>query len=833
MVFPACAVTRAQSRMMSDIDLTDTFISAPGLVFSSTAQPPQSPAAGSLPTAGGGEGALSLSVSKAQLSGHNRKIRLWLSVVLWLFVRKSVAYFWEDGVLMRKWTPPVADDLIWNSVFQVVVPLKFRSQVLTLGHDNVFAGHLGVTKTYNRILRYFFWPGLKADVAKLCRSCHVCQLAGKPNQTIPPAPLYPVPVLTEPFEKIILDCVGPLPHTKSGNKYLLTLMCSATRFPEAVPLRSLKTEAVVKALTQFFSLFGLPKVVQTDQGSNFLSRLFKQVLSHLGITHAVSSAYHPQSQGALERFHQTLKTMLRAYCWDTAKEWDEGLPLLLFAVREMVQESLGFSPAYLVFGHTLLGPLRLLRETWVSEQPAPSTNVLDYISAFRERLHKACSAALASLSSTQRDMKTHYDKRTVSRSFEPGDQVLVLLPIVGSALQAKFVGPYVVDSKLSETDYVIRTTNRKRKTRVCHINMLKSYVDRENVVVQNKAEKQGKPVISAALVSVPVTYSPAEDGLYLRNVPVASPRLQNSEILQDLEAYLSHLPVAECRQVTRLIQSHAALFSDVPVGTSVIQHDVDVGGHSPIRQHPYRLNPTKRAVMMSEVNYLLENELAVQSCSAWSSPCLLVPKPDGTFRFCTDYRKVNAVPKPDSFPLPRMEDCVDKVGAARVVTKLDLLRGYWQVPLTPRAAEISAFVTPDYFLQYSVMPFGLRNAPATFQRLICKVLAGVPCCEAYLDDIIIYSATWTQDLETLESVFKRLQQASLTLNLAKCEFGKATVTYLGKEVGQGQVRPVEAKVQAVMNFPVPTSKQELRRFLGMAGFYWGFCKNFSDVVCSH
>ncbi len=118
--------------------------------------------------------------------------------------------------------------------------------------------------------------------------------------------------------------------------------------------------------------------------------------------------------------------------------------------------------------------------------------------------------------------------------------------------------------------------------------------------------------------------------------------------------------------------------------------------------------------MKDETQYLLEHGLAVPSSSPWCSPCLLVPKSDSTSRFCTDYRKVNALTKPDSFPLPRVEDCVDHIGNSKFVTKLDLLKGYWQVPLTERASEVSAFATPDAFLQYRVMAFGLRNACATF-----------------------------------------------------------------------------------------------------------------------
>lgn len=205
------------------------------------------------------------------------------------------------------------------------------------------------------------------------------------------------------------------------------------------------------------------------------------------------------------------------------------------------------------------------------------------------------------------------------------------------------------------------------------------------------------------------------------------------------------------------------MFQDIPSRTSLIEHDVDVGNAAPIRQHPYRVNATKREVMRKEVSYLLENDMAKPSNSSWSSPCILVPKPDGTSRLCTDYRRVNTVTIPDSFPLPRIDDCIDRIGSAAYVSKLDLLKGYWQVPLTSRASDISAFVTPDNFLQYTVMPFGMRNAPATFQRLVNTVFADVPNCTAYLDDVVIHSSTWSEHLASLKMAFQRLESASLTL----------------------------------------------------------------------
>lgn len=354
--------------------------------------------------------------------------------------------------------------------------------------------------------------------------------------------------------------------------------------------------------------------------------------------------------------------------------------------------------------------------------------------------------------------------------------------------------------------------------------MLKLYHARKEE--QPKIDGTSIPVLSVSVFSDKVD----EDGFVLRNLPQQCARLGNTEMLSSLREHLMHLEPAQQDDIVRGVHAFPDLFSDVPTCTSVLQHDIEVGDTRPIRQHAYRVNQTKRQAMQQEVSYLVDHGLAVPSTSPWSSPCILIPKPDGTNRFCTDYRKVNAVTVPDSFPLPRIDDCVDTIGAALYVSKLDLLKGYWQVPLTPRASEISAFVIPDNFLQYTVMPFGMCNAPATFQRLINLVLSGVPNCTAYLDDLVIYSANWSEHLGTLQTVFQRLAQANLTLNLAKCEFGKATVTYLGKEVGGGMVRPVAEKVSAITAFPTPSTRRQLRRFLGMTGYYRGFCRNFSTVV---
>lgn len=244
-----------------------------------------------------------------------------------------------------------------------------------------------------------------------------------------------------------------------------------------------------------------------------------------------------------------------------------------------------------------------------------------------------------------------------------------------------------------------------------------------------------------------------------------------------------------------LILSFRCLFSDAPTQTNVIVHDIDVGDAQPVRQRFYRVNPEKRKHLDAEINYMLENGLAEPSTSSWASPCLMVPKSDNTPRFCTDYPKVNALTKPDIFLLPRMEDCIDQVGTAKYVSKFDLLKGYWQVPLSDWAREIASFITPTGLFSYRVMPFGLRNAAATFQRLMTTVLGNLDGCTVYLDDFVVFSDTWPQHLERIQTLFRRLAEAQLTVNLAKCEFARATVRYLGRVVGQGMVRPVAEKVQ--------------------------------------
>ncbi|XP_074648994.1 uncharacterized protein LOC141904313 [Tubulanus polymorphus] len=747
----------------------------------------------------------------------------------------STGYFYQSGILMRKWRPPTAPaNNDWQTVYQIVIPVEYRSDILHFAHETPLGGHLGVNKTYSKILRHFFWPGLKSSVVKFCQTCHDCQVSGKGKSGIPSAPLIPIPAIGEPFSEIICDCVGPLPKTKSGNQYLLTIMCKATRFPEAIPLRKIDTPSICKALVKFFTLFGLPRSLQSDNGSNFMSGIFQQVMFQLGISQSKSSPYHPESQGALERFHQTLKSMLRVYCNENGKDWDEGVHLLLFATRESVQESLGFSPFELVFGHQVRGVLKLLKDHWLSD--VKDIPLLKYVSDFKSRLHNAWKCARENLAEAQIQMKHWYDKKSRNRKFNCGDKVLVLFPIRTDSLTAKFHGPYIVQKRLNDVDYLIQTPDRRKELQLCHINMLKPYNEKvESCMSLNQ------PLVSESYSSVQTVNSLdeidddcCEFDNYLDRSSSGSNNVKETvtsdNFLEKISCHLEHLESDEKAQLTHLLIEYKHLFTEKPGLTDLLKHDVDVGNSRPVKQHHYRLNPERAEIMKEEVIEMLKLGVAEPSDSQWSSPCILVSKPGGKWRFVTDYRKVNSLTKTDCFPMPRIDDLIDKIGKAKFVSKFDLNKGYWQVPLTDRAKEISAFVTPDGLYQYKVMPFGMKNSAASFQRLMNKVAKGLVCVIVYLDDIIVFSTDWNEHLEQLRGLFQNLTAANLTINLSKSEFGKATVRYLGHVVGQGHVKPISAKIQTIIDYPVPVDKKSIMRFLGMAGYYRKFCRNFSSVV---
>ncbi|XP_075764387.1 uncharacterized protein LOC142819706 [Pelodiscus sinensis] len=715
---------------------------------------------------------------------------------------------WERGFLYREWLSPGTVGK-WGLQRQLVVPQRYRRKLLHLAHDIPFSGHQGIRRTRLRLLQNFYWPGMFAAVQRYCRSCDSCQRVGK-AQDRKKAALRPLPIIEEPFQKVAMDIVGPFNRaTRTGKKYILVVVDFATRYPEAVALPSIEADTVADALLTIFSRVGFPQEVLTDQGSNFMSALLRCLWEKSGVQHTWASAYHPQTNGLVERFNGTLKQMLQTFMHKHPQDWDKYLPHLLFAYREVPQESTGFSPFELLYGRRVRGPLDLLKDEWEGKVSPEGEPVVEYVLTFRERLAELMGLARENLSRAQRKQKVWYDRNARARAYATGDQVMVLIPVRKNKLQAAWDGPFKVVKQLNEVNYVVELTGRTRGQRVYHVNMMKPYWDRENLVlaVCKPWEEQGEdPLV----------------GLF--------PGTGEDSSLESI-SLSDQLTPAQQAEIREVLRSHQQLFSNKPGLTNLAVHRVQTGTHPPVHCSPFRVTGKTAQDLEREVQDMLALGVIQPSSSPWASPVVLVPKKDGSIRFCVDYRKLNAITVSDAYPMPRPDELLDKLGGARYLTTLDLTKGYWQVPLDQEARLKSAFITPLGLYEFLVLPFGLKGAPATFQRLVDQLLRGMEnCALAYIDDICVFSQSWEDHVAQVSQVLDRLREAGLTVKAGKCKVGMAEVSYLGHKVGSGCLKPEPAKVEAIRDWPVPQTKKQVQAFIGMAGYYRRFVPNFSSIA---
>ncbi len=680
---------------------------------------------------------------------------------------------------------------------QLLVPKSRREMLFQAAHCNLMAGHLGQAATLNRLMARFFWPGIHENVRRWCAACRECQLVNPPAS--PKAPLRPLPLMQVPFERIGMDLIGPLERSARGHRFALVLVDYATRYPEAVALRNISAKSVAEALFSMISRVGIPKEIVTDQGTAFMSRTIRELYELLGIKSIRTSVYHPQTDGLVERFNRTLKTMIRKFVHEDAKNWDKWLEPLLFAVREVPQASTGFSPFELLYGRQPRGVLDVLRETW-EEGPSESKNEIQHVLDLRTKLHTLGQLSMENLLQAQDKQSRLYNRGARLRNFTPGDKVLVLLPTSSSKLLAKWQGPFEVTRQVGDLNYEVVRTDRSGARQIYHLNLLKKW---------NEVE----PVLLATVVG-------SEEDLG----PEASPKVPSPR-------GGDHLSPSQLTDVARLQREFADVFSPRPGRTNLIQHHIETEPGVVVRSRPYRLPEHKKKVVQSELEAMLEMGVIEESRSDWASPIVLVPKTDGSVRFCMDYRKVNAVSKFDAYPMPRVDELLDRLGTAHFYSTLDLTKGYWQIPLSPLSKEKSAFTTPFGLHQFVTLPFGLFGAPATFQRLMDKILRPhTAYAAAYLDDIIIYSQDWQRHMVHLREVLRALRGAGLTANPKKCAIGRVEVRYLGFHLGHGQVRPQIDKTAAIAACPRPKTKKEVRQFLGLAGYYRRFIPDYSELT---
>lgn len=274
-------------------------------------------------------------------------------------------------------------------------------------------------------------------------------------------------------------------------------------------------------------------------------------------------------------------------------------------------------------------------------------------------------------------------------------------------------------------------------------------------------------------------------------------------------------------------------YQDVFIGNNqpslLGEHCIVTKSDVPISVPPYRLSPTKKEILKKEIEDMLKKEIIEPCSSPWASPVVMVPKPNGDIRVCVDYRRLNAITVPDTYPIPRIDDLLHAAKPTTFMTSLDLKSGYWQIKLRKEDEEKTAFITPFGLYKFKRMPFGLRNAPATFQRLVDRMRVTLEHVNmlAYLDDLLLFSTTFESHLSDLRDVLQRMREYNITVNKDKCRFFCSSIKYLGHIITPDGLKSDPSKTEAILARPTPKNLQQLFSFLQMCSWYRRFIPNFS------
>ena len=309
----------------------------------------------------------------------------------------------------------------------------------------------------------------------------------------------------------------------------------------------------------------------------------------------------------------------------------------------------------------------------------------------------------------------------------------------------------------------------------------------------------------------------------------------STPLLEQVKIDTDNLTSDELQKGKDLITEYADIFSkdDSDIGhTTLVQHRIELEDEHPFKQRYRRIPPSMYEEVKSHLQQLLRNGIIRKSHSPWSSNIVLVRKKDNSLRICTDFRELNLRTKKDSYAIPRVDEMLDCLAGNRYFSVVDMKSGYFQTDIYEPHKERTAFtVGPLGFFEYNRMPFGLSNAPATYQRLMQDCLGDLHlkiCC-IFIDDIIIFSRTYEEHLERLRLVFDRIKEANLKLSPGKCTFFKPKVRYVGHIVSEQGIETDPEKIEKIVNWPTPTSPEQVRQFIGFAGYYRRFIKNFSQI----
>ena len=720
------------------------------------------------------------------------------------FAEGNQMFFKRDNLLYRK---KVVGS---NEVAQLLLPTSYRRKVLVAAHDNIMSMHLGMRKTVKRIQPYFYWPSVIRDVKQYVRSCVDCQLRLRKTK-YDRIPITAVSRASTPFGRVNIDLIGPFePKSARGHSHVLCMIDSCTRWVEAVPLKSVSARETCDALLSIFTRTGIPEIIVADHGTNFVAALTKEMYAKLGVEPRFSTVGHPEGNSLVERFNQTLKRMLNIVMnSENPREWDRRLPYLLWAYRELPNDTTGISPYELLFGRIGRGPLAVLRDSWTNTSrdiPTLNVSVTSYLDKLKEELKLCSDIAEQNSIAAQQHYVDNYNKIARDKSFNAGDKVLILLPNSTNSARCQWQGPAKILERVSPHSYKILLDNGAIK--ILHVNDLRLFNVRIN--------------------TVGVVFEDDDDFGDISSCPVDNVKFQEEVGKIDL----SHLTTEKADELRQLIESYADIFSDKPGSCNTLEHEIRLTPNfPPKKQFPYRIPEQLRQEVDRQIAQLLEDKKIRPSSSPFAHPIVCVSKPNGDVRVCTDLRYVNSGTIDDAYPIPNAEELLLDISKSKFITSLDCASGYWQIPVKESDVEKTAFVTHNSHFEWLVMPFGLKTAGNTFQRVMNNLLARhVDYAKAYIDDTAVHSNEWDDHLTHLRSVFQSFRETGMTLRLSKCKFAKPEIKFIGHIVGSGYRRVIQDKVECIRNIPEPSNKKTLRSFLGMCSFYRNYISCYSDIT---
>ena len=358
-----------------------------------------------------------------------------------------------DGVLFKKKLEGYNEDL------QLVVPDSLKDHALLWHHDIPSSGHQGIARTKAKLKEKFFWVRLSRDVEAYVLSCNVCD-KNKKNKRYGKVPLTQFQA-GAPMERVHIDFIGPLPKTEHGNEHCLMMVDQFTKWVECVPLPSQKTEVTAKAaIDSFFSHYGFPFQIFTDQGRNFESKLFETLCKALHIHKARTTPYRPSSNGQVERFNRTLMDAVRCFLGKSQDKWDQNIQQIAMAMRASVNRSTGFTPNMLMLGREVNTPAQLMFPNAKAEAPEEYG---EYVTNLLQTMKKAHDTARDTLKTSLKRMKRDYDLRILLRPYSEGDVVYLLDTAAHKGKTRKLCspwkGPAIVVKKISAYVYRVKLKN--------------------------------------------------------------------------------------------------------------------------------------------------------------------------------------------------------------------------------------------------------------------------------------------------------------------------------------------------------------------------------------